>query len=82
MPTVSNIILFNKFKLMCPSNPLIIPILVAFAVLSSCKKDHDSPSAKPVRYITEKDTFKTDAIWYADTIYNMLNKLKTNPYQS
>jgi hypothetical protein len=54
---------------MRPTNLLIIFLLIVFAVVLSCKKDHNSPSKKPVRYITEKDTFKTDVVWYADTIY-------------
>jgi hypothetical protein len=54
---------------MYSTNLFIIPLVSVFLLITSCKKDSDTPSAKPVRYITEKDTFKTEAILYADTIY-------------
>lgn len=49
--------------------PLLLVLLLVI-VLSSCKKDNNSnPSTKTVRFITEKDTFNNDVIWYPDTIY-------------
>lgn len=53
---------------------LVILFLFSIALIS-CKKDDDGPSLKPVKYITENDTFDYDVVWVPDTIY----VIKTTP---
>lgn len=55
---------------MKPTNVINLFLVATILIIAfSCKKDHDGPSTKPVRYITEKDTFNSDVTWYADTVY-------------